>query len=140
MTNQGLIAARSRLSKQGLTILQIELIADHMAVNLVGNVSNHELQEDLMTAIKDFLKHAEKENVDCISLSSTILGKIVQHNLFGVRKRSLRTALICLSQLELSQVQENHPTRRQYFRALLSYLVHLGKWEVDNRPSKPLLS
>ena len=37
-TNQGLIAARSRLSKQGLTILRLELIAVHMAVNLLTNV------------------------------------------------------------------------------------------------------
>ena len=37
-TNQGLIAARSRLAKQGLTILQLELVAGHMAVNLVDNV------------------------------------------------------------------------------------------------------
>ena len=37
-TNQGLIAARSRLSKQGLTIPRLELVAGHMAVNLVANV------------------------------------------------------------------------------------------------------
>ena len=37
-TNQGLIAARSRLSKQGLTIPRLELVAGHMAVNLVTNV------------------------------------------------------------------------------------------------------
>lgn len=39
-TNQGLIAARSRLAKQGLTILQMEQVAGHMAVNLVANVRN----------------------------------------------------------------------------------------------------
>ena len=33
-----LIAARSRLSKQGLTISWLELIAGHMAVNLITNV------------------------------------------------------------------------------------------------------
>ncbi|KAK3716737.1 hypothetical protein QZH41_006308 [Actinostola sp. cb2023] len=38
-TNQGLVAARSRLSKQGLTIPRLELVAGHMAVNLVTNVS-----------------------------------------------------------------------------------------------------
>ena len=37
-TNQGLIAARSRLAKQGLTIPRLELVAGHMAVNLVANV------------------------------------------------------------------------------------------------------
>jgi len=37
-TYQGLIAARSRLAKQGLTIPQMELVAGHMAVNLVANV------------------------------------------------------------------------------------------------------
>ena len=37
-TNQSLIAARSRLSKQGLTIPRLELVAGHMAVNLVDNV------------------------------------------------------------------------------------------------------
>lgn len=39
-TNQGLIAATSRLSKQGLTIPRLELVAGHMAVNLVANVRN----------------------------------------------------------------------------------------------------
>ena len=37
-TSQGLIAARSRLSKQGLTIPRLELVAGHMAVNLADNV------------------------------------------------------------------------------------------------------
>ena len=37
-TNQGLISAKSRLSKQGLTIPRLELVAGHMAVNLVTNV------------------------------------------------------------------------------------------------------
>jgi len=32
------MAARSRLSKQGLTIPRLELVAGHMAVNLVANV------------------------------------------------------------------------------------------------------
>ena len=39
-TNQGLIAARSRLAKQGRTIPWLELVAGHMAVNLVANVRN----------------------------------------------------------------------------------------------------
>ena len=37
-TNQGLIAARSRLSKQGLTIPPLELVAGHMDVNLIINM------------------------------------------------------------------------------------------------------
>ena len=36
--NQGLNSARSRLSKQGLTIPRLELVAGHMAVNLITNV------------------------------------------------------------------------------------------------------
>ena len=36
--NQGLVAARSRLSKKGLTIPRLELVAGHMAVNLATNV------------------------------------------------------------------------------------------------------
>ena len=39
-TNQGLIAAWSRLAKQGLPILQMEQVAGHMAMNLVANVRN----------------------------------------------------------------------------------------------------
>lgn len=39
-TNRGLITARSRLTEQGLTILQMEQVAGHMAVNLVANVRN----------------------------------------------------------------------------------------------------
>lgn len=37
-TKQGLIPARSRLAKQGLTIPRLELVAGHVAVNLVDNV------------------------------------------------------------------------------------------------------
>ena len=39
-TKQGLIAARSRLSKQELTIPRLELVSGHMAVNLVDNVKD----------------------------------------------------------------------------------------------------
>lgn len=39
-TNQGLIAARSRLAKQGLTIPQMEQVAGHMTVKFVANVRN----------------------------------------------------------------------------------------------------
>ena len=36
--NQGLVAAKARLAKQGLTIPRLELISGHMAVNLIANV------------------------------------------------------------------------------------------------------
>ncbi|XP_020909539.1 uncharacterized protein LOC110247453 [Exaiptasia diaphana] len=36
--NQGLVAARARLAKQGLTIPRLELVAGHMTVNLLTNV------------------------------------------------------------------------------------------------------
>ena len=36
--NQGLVAARARLSKRGLTIPRLELVSGHMAVNLLANV------------------------------------------------------------------------------------------------------
>ena len=35
---QGLVAAKSRLSKQGLSIPRTELVSGHMATNLVDNV------------------------------------------------------------------------------------------------------
>lgn len=37
-TNQGLMAAKSRLAKKGLTIPRLELVSGHMATNLVHNV------------------------------------------------------------------------------------------------------
>ena len=37
-TTQGLLTAKSRVTKQGLTIPRLELIAGHMAVNLAVNV------------------------------------------------------------------------------------------------------
>ena len=37
-TNQGLVAAKARLAKQGLTIPQQELVSGHMVVNLVMKV------------------------------------------------------------------------------------------------------
>ena len=39
-TNQGLVAAISRLAKQGLTFPSSELVASHMAVNLLENASD----------------------------------------------------------------------------------------------------
>jgi hypothetical protein len=36
--SQGLVAAKSRLAKQGLTIPRLELVSAHMAANLVSNV------------------------------------------------------------------------------------------------------
>ena len=38
--NQGLLAAKSRLAKKGLTIPRLELVSAHMAANLVENVKN----------------------------------------------------------------------------------------------------
>jgi len=38
--SQGLITAKSRLAKEGLTIPRLELVAGHMAVNLASNVRN----------------------------------------------------------------------------------------------------
>ena len=37
--NQGLVAAKARLAKEGLTIPWLELISGHMAVNLIVNVA-----------------------------------------------------------------------------------------------------
>ena len=37
-TNRGLVTAKSRLAKKGLTIPRLELVAGHMAANLVQNV------------------------------------------------------------------------------------------------------
>ena len=37
--NQGLVAAKARLAKQGLTIPRLELISGHMVVNLIANVA-----------------------------------------------------------------------------------------------------
>ena len=37
-SNQGLLTAKSRLSKKGLTIPRIELVSGYMAANLVHNV------------------------------------------------------------------------------------------------------
>ena len=37
---QGLVAARSRPAKQGLTIPRLELVSGHITVNLVKNVSD----------------------------------------------------------------------------------------------------
>ena len=37
-TNQGLVTAKARLAKQGLTISRQELVSRHVAVNLVMNV------------------------------------------------------------------------------------------------------
>ena len=38
--NQGLLAAKARLAKKGLTIPRLELVSGHMAANLVENVKN----------------------------------------------------------------------------------------------------
>ena len=39
-TSQGLLTAKARLSKKGLTIPRLELVSAHMAANLVNNVTN----------------------------------------------------------------------------------------------------
>ena len=39
-SNQGLVAAKARLAKQGLTITRRELVSGHMAVNLFSNVQD----------------------------------------------------------------------------------------------------
>ena len=39
-TSQGLVAAKSRLSKKSLTILRLELVAMHMAANLCKNIKD----------------------------------------------------------------------------------------------------
>lgn len=36
---QGLVTAKSRLAKQGLTVLCLGFVSGHMAVNLTSNVS-----------------------------------------------------------------------------------------------------
>ena len=36
--NQGLVVSRARLAKQGLTLPRLELVSEHMAVNLLSNV------------------------------------------------------------------------------------------------------
>ena len=38
--NQGLVAARARLSKKGLTIPRLELVSGHMVVNLLANMAS----------------------------------------------------------------------------------------------------
>ena len=39
-TNKGLVAAKARLAEKGLTISRLELVAGHVAANLVDNVRN----------------------------------------------------------------------------------------------------
>ena len=49
-TNQGLLAAKSRLAKNGLTIPRLELVSAHMAPNLVANVKDA-LQEQPIRSV-----------------------------------------------------------------------------------------
>ena len=37
-TNQGLVTAKARLAKKGLTIPRLDLVSIYMAANVVGNV------------------------------------------------------------------------------------------------------
>lgn len=46
---QGLVAAKSRITRKGLTILRLELVAGHMATNLVLN-AKETLQRFLITS------------------------------------------------------------------------------------------
>ena len=50
--SHGLMAAKSRLAKQGLTIPQLELVSGHMAMNLITNV--RQALEELTLAAKDY--------------------------------------------------------------------------------------
>ena len=50
--SQGLVAAKSRLAKQGLTIPWLELVSGHIAVNLITNVP--QALEGLTLAVKDY--------------------------------------------------------------------------------------
>ena len=59
-TNQGLVAARSRLPKRGVTIPRLELVAAHMPVNLASNV-------------KEALIRFPVTKVQCWSDSSVVL-------------------------------------------------------------------
>ena len=50
--SQGLVTAKSRLAKQGLTIPRLELVSGHMAVNLIANV--RQALEALTLATNDY--------------------------------------------------------------------------------------
>ena len=52
--NQGLLAAKSRLAKKGLTIARLELVSAHMAVNLMENVKNA-LEGQLVRSVHGWL-------------------------------------------------------------------------------------
>ena len=65
-SNQGLVAARSRLPKRGLTIPRLELVAAHMAINLASNV-------------KEALIGFPVTKVQCWSDSSVVLHWITGH-------------------------------------------------------------
>ena len=69
--NQGLVAARARLAKKGLTIPRLELVAGHMAVNLLTNVTE---------ALKGFLLTTKY----CWMHRSIILDKV------SMRKQTVR--------------------------------------------------
>ena len=50
--SQGLVTAKSRLAKHGLTIPHLELVSGHMAVNLITNV--RQALEALTLATNDY--------------------------------------------------------------------------------------
>ena len=45
---QGIVAAKARLAKQGLTIPRLELVACHMATNLANNVRGEKPWKDIL--------------------------------------------------------------------------------------------
>ena len=53
-TTQGLVCAKSRLTKRNLTIPRLELVAGHMAVNLAANVEKA-IDRDLVKAVHGWL-------------------------------------------------------------------------------------
>jgi hypothetical protein len=65
--SQGLVAARSRLAKQGLTIPRLELVSAHMAANLVSNFEKDfpsRSCRDGSTALLRFIGSMAGENIN----------------------------------------------------------------------------
>ena len=49
MVTQGLVAAKALLAKEGLTIARLELVAGHMATNLLANVQDAQIGFPVMS-------------------------------------------------------------------------------------------
>ena len=79
-TNHGLIAARSRLSKQGLTIPRLELVPGHMAMNLLANV---------------------RDALDGLPISSTLLARQFSSSVLDQGTRRVQT--VCRKSREEDQ-------------------------------------